>query len=126
MAGPNVGATFNTLARSMSNAIRSGDYSLRDINSSSVHKGVAQVVVIFYSIQWGWITLHAVLVQAGLVFLAITIWKTTSLGIPARKSHELPPLAFSYQVDNLFSSAESIGVMRQRAAKHCEVRDDFK
>lgn len=115
---PNVSATFDTLARSMSNAIRASNYSPRDTNISSVHKGVAQVVVVFYSIHWGWITLHAALVLAGLVFLAITIWKTTSLGIPAWKSHSLPPLAFSYQVDNLFSGAESVSIMEQRAAKH--------
>lgn len=115
---PNVSATFDALARSMSNAIRAGDYSLGDTNSSSVHTGVAQVVVIFYSIQWGWISLHAALVLVGLVFLAITIWKTISLGIPAWKSHSLPPLAFSHQVDDLFSGADSVSVMEQRAANH--------
>ena len=115
---PNISATFDALARSMSNAIRASDYNLRDTNSSSVHKGVAHIVVTFYSIQWGWIVLPAALVLAGSVFLAITIWKTICPGIPAWKSHSLPPLAFSYQVDDLFSGAESISDMEQRAAKH--------
>lgn len=114
----NISATFDAVARSMSNAIRASEYSLRDTNSTSVHKGVAQVVVIFYSVQWRWIILHAALVLAGLIFLAITIWKTINLGIPAWKSHSLPPLAFSYQVDSLFSSADSVEIMEQRAAKH--------
>ena len=48
-----VSATFDALARSMSNAIQASNYSLRDNSSSSAHKGVAQVVVVFYSIQWG-------------------------------------------------------------------------
>lgn len=116
---PNISATFESLARSMSNAIRASEYNnLRDPNSDSAHKGVAQVVVTFYSIQWGWIVLPAALVLAGSIFLAITIWKTISLDIPAWKSHSLPPLAFSYQVDNLFAGAESIRDMEQRAGKH--------
>lgn len=115
---PNLSATFDALARSMSNAIRASDYSPGNTSSSSVHTGVAQVVVILYSVQWEWIALHVALMLAGLVFLAFTIWKTISLEIPAWKSHSLPPLAFSYQVDNLFSGTDSIRVMEQRAAKH--------
>ena len=115
---PNFSATFNVLARSMSNAIQASDYSPDDTNSSSIQAGVAQVVVIYYSIEWGWIALHAALVLAGIVFLAITIWKTISLGIPAWKSHSLPPLAFPDQVGNLLSDVGSVDVMEQRAARH--------
>jgi len=114
----NISATFDALGRSMSNAIRAAEYSADGANSSTAQVGTAQVTVVWYSIKWGWIVLHAVLVLVGLVFLAITIRETASMRVPAWKSHSLPALAFPDQVDNLLSDAGSVAVMEQRAAKY--------
>lgn len=114
----NISATFDALGRSMSNTIRAAEYSADGANSSTAQVGTAQVTVVWYSIKWGWIALHAVLVLVGLVFLAVTIWETASMRVPAWKSHSLPALAFPDQVGNLLSDAGSVAVMELRAAKH--------
>jgi hypothetical protein len=107
----NLSNTLEVLARSMSNTIRAAD-------DSTAQTGVPQVMTTFYHIRWPWITLHAILVVAGAVFLAITILETRSSGVPAWKSNSLALLSQKNEIGDVFTGVESLNVMEEKARKY--------
>jgi hypothetical protein len=108
----NINDTFRSLARSMSNAIRAG------ADNGAFHTGEKGVMTTYYRIEWPWIALYAVLVIAGIVFLAITIFETKHRSVPAWKSSSLAPLSCAAEIGNVLVGVESVEVMEERASKY--------
>lgn len=72
LTSQNLNETFEALAVSMSNAVRTGsDETFNE--TANVVTGSKGEVVIFYRVVWPWISLHCFLVSTGLVFLTITL-----------------------------------------------------
>jgi hypothetical protein len=109
---------FETLARSMSNAIRASNQSTSASDNSTSPAAAAQTVFILYTIEWGWISLHVALILIGIIFLLFTMWETSRLDIPVWKTHSLPPLAFPDQIGHLLSGVITLDGMEERAEKH--------
>ena len=108
----NINETFRSLARSMSNALRAG------ADNSTVQSGGKGVMKTHYRIQWPWIALHALLVLAGIAFLAITIVKTKEARVPTWKSSSLAPLSCSTEIGDVLAGIESIEMMEEKASQH--------
>lgn len=108
----NINETFRSLARSMSNAIRTG------ADNSTVQSGENWVMKTCYRIQWPWIALHVLLVFAGIAFLAITIIKTKQPRVPAWKSSSLALLSCSTEIGDVLAGIESIEMMKEKASQY--------
>ena len=108
----NINETFRSLARSMRNALRAG------ADNSTVQSGKTGVMTTRYRIQWPWITLHALLVFAGIVFFAITIVKTREARVPTWKTSSLAPLSCSTEIGDVLAGIESIEMMKEKASQH--------
>ncbi|QSZ32546.1 hypothetical protein DSL72_002124 [Monilinia vaccinii-corymbosi] len=70
-------ATFESLAKSMSNSIRAND------DGGKLETATNHEMVTFYKIEWKWISLHCVFIIAAVVFTALTIYQTRMRGTPA-------------------------------------------
>lgn len=80
--------TFASLGTSMTNEIRrSGDFE-RFVYDKPVYGDIG-VGTTYYSVEWGWISLHAVLLCGGILFWNLTVrnssdcppWKSSSLAV---------------------------------------------
>lgn len=68
--------TFSTIAQSMSNAIREGS------DGAVTSSGESGTQVIYYDIQWPWISLHCFVALIGLIFLILTMMRSKKVGTP--------------------------------------------
>ena len=108
----NLTDTFRTLAKSMSNTIRAdADNQLHAI-------GISKIMNTYYRIEWPWITLHAALLLAGLVFFFITILKTNRMGVPVLKSNALAPLAQVHEFGTSLAGLRTTSAIDSEASRH--------
>ncbi|KAI0378131.1 hypothetical protein F5Y04DRAFT_291404 [Hypomontagnella monticulosa] len=104
----NLTALFESLAASMSNAIRSGADGGANI------LGKTGIVVTVYQVQWPWITLHAFTYLVGVAFLIFTISKSRKT-VPVWKGSSLASLSFGARVGGVFGGLTHIREMEHRA-----------
>lgn len=102
--------TFESLARSMSNAIRVGG------DNSTVQIGESGVLKTYYRISWPWISLHCTVVLAGAGFCAITIFSTRNARVPVWKSSSLAVLSRGPYVEGKLDGADSLSTLSKMAA----------
>jgi hypothetical protein len=110
-ASSDMNATFIALARSMSNALRAGS------DGTSVLGGKTGTMMTYYKIVWPWITLHAVVVVLGTVFLLLTMWKSGSKRIQVWKTSSLATMAAGTKLMGLLDGMMTIEEMKERAKK---------
>jgi hypothetical protein len=111
LASPDINATFQSLARSMSNAIRaSGD-------GSHTVTGQAGTVITHYKIIWPWISLHCVIVVLGFIFLCHTMRKSSNASVPVWKTSALATLSRGSRVVHLLDNVNTVSQMEERASK---------
>ncbi|GME63463.1 hypothetical protein MMC27_008364 [Neofusicoccum parvum] len=85
---PDLDATFRSLARSMSNAIRAGS------DDSRVQTGRSGTTETLYRIEWGYVVTHCVVVISGSTFLVLTVYKNRRQKVPVWKSNALAVLLY--------------------------------
>jgi hypothetical protein len=73
----NFSSTFGALAKSMSNAIRDG----HDV-AETIMTGLSGVQIIYYDIEWPWISLHCFVTLIGMVFLIMTMLRSKKVDAP--------------------------------------------
>lgn len=101
-------AIFESVARSMSNAIRDG----ADDDANKVVTGSTGVPVTYYRIQWGWIAMHLTVFLSGLVFLIVTMVnsrrESSTALIPIWKDDALASLNFGSQLGPTFGPSDTL------------------
>lgn len=86
-SAPNLNATFQALARSMSNTLRA------DSDNRTVYTGRNGTMQTIYRIVWPWIALHAAVIIIGTAFLLMTIYESRKHTIPVWRSSSLAVLS---------------------------------
>ncbi|KAK4499156.1 hypothetical protein PRZ48_009668 [Zasmidium cellare] len=99
---------FETLALSMSNAIR-----MSKMDTTAVHGRLGQPVI-KYRIEWPWITVPIIVVLASLIQLLITMH--SSRARPIFKSSILAVLSRGPYVNGVFDGAETVKDLRDAAS----------
>jgi hypothetical protein len=110
-------ATFEALAASMSNALRTGaDGSFDGIPITVA--GMRGDITTFYRILWPWICLHYLNVIVGAVFLGITICENRRYGriVPLWKSSSLAIATHGDVVTDTLSGMQTVEEMWKKAA----------
>jgi hypothetical protein len=102
-------ATFTTIARSMSNSIRSGD------STQAQQKGSMGTLVVQYRIQWAWIALQCIWLLIGTVSLTATILMSGLKGAPVWKSSALAAMFMGSRVQGVLEGAKSLEELEHRA-----------
>lgn len=110
-------ATFAAMATSMSNAVRTAAAGAEDEDNSSVG-GSRGDLVTFYRIVWPWISLHCLVVVAGLVFLVVTVWENQGrrgAAAPVWKSSSLAVMSRGAAVREVLEGAHRVQHMEEKA-----------
>lgn len=108
-ASQQLNTTFTTLAASMSNAIHTGSDETFD-EFSNVVTGSKGEVTTFYRVVWPWISLHCLIVIAGMVFLLITVRENKTHGwvVPAWNSSSLAVLKRGHEMGGILSGMQTV------------------
>lgn len=109
----NISSTFETIAASMSNALRTGD------DTSPPGKGRLLKPVTVYWVDWGWIALHGLIMLFEIIFFIIIVWSTSrTVGrVPVWKSSELAVLSRGTVVAGALKDSQTLEDMEKRAMK---------
>lgn len=108
-------ATFASMATSMSNAVRTRTGTDEDTSSVDGSRGD---LVTFYRIAWPWISLHCLVVVAGLVFLVVTVWENQArrgVAAPVWKSSSLAVMSRGAAVREVLEGAHRVQHMEEKA-----------
>lgn len=108
----NLNDTFRKIARSLSNAIRTG------ADNSTVQTGASGVLTTYFRIQWAWIVLHIIVMAGGAAFLLATIFETRRIGVPIWKSSALASLSQTNEIGDVLVGAGTLREMEVRASEH--------
>jgi hypothetical protein len=84
-----LGAVFDKVARSMSNAIRNG------ADEGAAIEGIVGITTTVYDIDWRWIVLHGLILIGAVLFLITTVWASSTRfarPLPVWKSSSLAVL----------------------------------
>lgn len=107
---PDLKRTFESIARSMSNAIRATS------DDRAIKFGKNGVLTTYYRIAWPWILFHCVAITAGAIFLVLTMLRTRRSGVPIWKSSSLAVLSRGPYVGELLDGAITISALVDKAA----------
>lgn len=102
----NLNATFASIARSMSNALRAGDTN---------QTGTVNTAQLYYHIEWPWLGLHVVVTLAGTIFLIATAVNTRRCRAPAWKSSSLALIEIGRRFRGLLDGADTVDDLVARA-----------
>ncbi|RJE21872.1 hypothetical protein PHISCL_05790 [Aspergillus sclerotialis] len=107
--------TFAALGASMTNEIRrNGDFE-RSLYDRPVY-GLIGVGTTYYSVEWGWISLHAVVLCGGLLFWMLTV--RNSSGCPPWKSSSLAVMNQGRTTGQVLEGSETMRDMERAARGH--------
>lgn len=122
-ASADLGATFASMAASMSNAVRTTRADADDEEDDNDTGGVGGSrgdLVTFYRIAWPWISLHCLVVAAGAVFLVVTVWENQEGrrrggAAPVWKSSSLAVMSRGAAVREVLEGAQRLRHMEEKA-----------
>jgi hypothetical protein len=100
-------STFNILAISMTNNMRSNDDNGTLVNGS--------VSIVVYKIRWPWISLPFINLIGSGVFLAIVMHHTKTHNLRTWKSSSLAMLKYGGQIQGLLADETNVGEMEKKA-----------
>lgn len=104
--------TFDAVAYSMTNALRTGADSDQKLNSVP---GVTYIDATCYRIEWGWISLHLGVVLAGCMFVTMTLLISGRREAPVWKGSSLATMIFGMHLGDHFNGSETVKELEVRA-----------
>jgi hypothetical protein len=116
---PDLQATFDALARSMTNAVR-GSANGADGTVSSVPgsaQGVSGITQTVFRMQWEWMALHCTVFVLAIAFLLLTITHPGRNRAPLWKSSALAILTTGENAAEALRGAKTMQQIRERAKK---------
>ncbi|KAK5653985.1 hypothetical protein OQA88_7661 [Cercophora sp. LCS_1] len=105
-----INSTFESVAESLSNAIRSGG----DADGQETVEGQVGVLIVRYQVDWWWIILHGAVVVGVLVMMVWVLIKTGH-DVPVWGSSTLAVLKKGEEAGALLGGAERVEEMEDRA-----------
>jgi len=105
----NLSATFESLARSMTNNLR-----MNDDNHTLVH-GTSSITV--YKVRWLWILLPALWLLGSIIFLGIVFFFSRKTGAPLWKSSALPVLKVGGEMGEVLREPKFLSEMQKVSEK---------